>query len=189
VRIESSFEVPVAPERAWELLMDVPRVIPCMPGATLKETVDDSNWKATMKVKLGPISLAFDTDVTRDEADESARRARLSARARESRGRGAATATIESSLAALAGSTRVDVATELQMTGAIAQYGRGIVEDVSQQMVNSFADCLKAQLVAAPKEAEAAVAVQSQPVGGLRLGLGAFWRQIIRFFRPERRAS
>src|SRR5207248_10895637 len=71
VKIETSFDVPVPPERAWALLMDVPRVIPCMPGATLTETVDDANWKAAVKVKLGPISLAFDTTVKREEADES----------------------------------------------------------------------------------------------------------------------
>lgn len=180
MRIESSFEVPVAPEKAWELLMDVPRVIPCMPGATLTETIDDANWKAKMNVKLGPISLTFDTDVKREEADVAARRARLSAQARESRGRGAASATIESSLAALDGGTRVDVATDLMLTGAVAQYGRGIVEDVSQQMVQRFADCLKAQLVAAPAEA---VAAQAKPVGGLRLGLGALVRRFTRLFR------
>jgi carbon monoxide dehydrogenase subunit G len=189
VRIESSFEVPVAPEQAWDLLTDVPRVIPCMPGATLTETVDEANWKAKMSVKLGPISLSFDTDVKREEADEAARRARLSARARESRGRGAATATIESSLAALDGGTRVDVVTDLQLTGAVAQYGRGIVQDVSQQLLQSFANCLKAQLAAAPEEAEAAVAGQAGPVAGLRLGLGAFWRSITRIFRRERRAK
>jgi carbon monoxide dehydrogenase subunit G len=165
--------------------MDVPRVIPCMPGATLTETVDDANWKAKMNVKLGPISLTFDTDVKREEADEAARRAKLSAKAREARGRGAAQATIESSLSQLDGGTRVDVATDLMLTGAVAQYGRGIVEDVSQQMVKSFADCLQAQLVAAPDEAEAAVAAQAKPVGGLRLGLGAIWRQFIGLFRRE----
>jgi carbon monoxide dehydrogenase subunit G len=183
VRIESSFEVPVAPEKAWDLLMDVPRVVPCMPGATLTETVDDTHWKAKMNVKLGPISLTFDTEVTREAADEAARRATLSARAREARGRGAAQATIESTLAALDGGTRVDVATDLALTGAVAQYGRGLVEDVSQQLVKSFADCLRAQLVAAPEEAAAAVAAQAKPVGGLRLGLGAIWRRIARIVR------
>jgi carbon monoxide dehydrogenase subunit G len=163
--------------------MDVPQVIPCMPGATLTETVDDANWKAAMKVKLGPISLAFDTDVKREEVDESARLARLSARARESRGRGAAAATIESRLTAMNGGTHVDVATDLQLTGAVAQYGRGIVQDVAQQMVQSFADCLKKQLVASREEADAAVVEQSKPVGGLRLGLGAIWRRITRIFR------
>jgi len=165
--------------------MDVPRVIPCMPGATLTETVDDSNWKAKMNVKLGPISLTFDTDVKREETDEAARKAKLSAKARESRGRGAAQATIESSLSQLDGGTRVDVATDLMLTGAVAQYGRGIVEDVSQQMVQRFADCLQAQLVAPPEEAEAVVAAQAKPVGGLRLGLGAIWRQITGIFRRE----
>jgi uncharacterized protein len=183
VRIESSFEVPVAPERAWDLLMDVPRVIPCMPGATLTETIDDSRWKAKMSVRLGPISLTFDTDVTREVADEAARRAVLSARAREARGRGAAQATIESTLAPLDDGTRVDVATDLTLTGAVAQYGRGIVEDVSQQLVTSFADCLRAQLVAAPEQAQAAVAAQAKPVGGLRLGLGAVWRRLTRALR------
>lgn len=163
--------------------MDVPRIIPCMPGATLTETVDDSNWKAKLNVKLGPISLTFDTDVKREETDEAARKAKLSAKAREARGRGAAQATIESSLSELEGGTRVDVATDLMLTGAVAQYGRGIVEDVSQQMVQSFSECLKAQLVASPEEAEAAVATQAKPVGGLRLGLGAMWRQFIGLFR------
>jgi carbon monoxide dehydrogenase subunit G len=183
VKIESSFDVPVPPERAWDLLMDVPRVIPCMPGATLTETVDNANWKADMKVKVGPISLAFDTDVKREVADESARRARLSARARESRGRGAATAMIETRLTTMDGGTHVDVATDLQLTGAVAQYGRGIVEDVAQQMVHGFAECLKKQLVAAREEAHAAVVEQSKPIRGLRLGLGAIWRRIIRIFR------
>jgi carbon monoxide dehydrogenase subunit G len=189
VRLENSFEVAAPPERAWDLLLDVPRVIPCMPGAELTETVDESTWKAKLSVKLGPISLAFATDVKRQEADEAARRATLSASARELRGRGAAQATIESSLTALdGGATRVDIATELTLSGAVAQYGRGVVADVSAQLVQSFADCLQAQLVSAPAEARAAVAAQARPVSGLRLGLPALARALGRFFtRPFRR--
>jgi uncharacterized protein len=183
VKLENSFEVPAPPERAWALLMDVPRIIPCMPGATLDETVDDEHWKATMAVKLGPISLSFKTDVTREETDEAARRAKLSAKAREARGRGNASAMIESSLTPQNGGTKVDIVTDLQLAGAVAQYGRGLVEDVSSQIVGQFADCLKKQLVASPEEAAAAVEAQSRPVGGLRLGLGAFWRSLTRVFR------
>jgi carbon monoxide dehydrogenase subunit G len=185
VKLESSFEVPVPPAEAWELLMDVPRVIPCMPGATLTETVDDSTWKATVDVKLGPISLTFLTDVRRGSTDESARRASLSAQAREARGRGVAHATIESSLAALDGGTRVDVTTDLTLSGAVAQFGRGIVQDVSEQLVQSFADSLKAQLVAPPEEREAAVADQAmaRPVEGIELGLGALRRALGRLAR------
>ena len=182
MKLENSFEVPASPEQAWALLIDVPRIIPCMPGATLDETVDEANWKATMAVRLGPISLSFKTDVKREEADEASRRAKLSAKAREARGRGNASATIESSLTPQNGGTRVDIVTDLQLTGAVAQYGRGLVGDVSSQLVTQFADCLKAQLAATPQEAAAAVEEQSRPVSGLRLGFGALWRSVRRLF-------
>jgi uncharacterized protein len=188
VKLENSFEVPAPLEQAWALLMDVPRIIPCMPGAKLDETVDEENWKATMAVKLGPISLSFKTDVKREETDEAARRAKLSAKAREARGRGNAAATIESSLAPQDGGTRVDIVTDLQLTGPVAQYGRGLVESVSAQLVDQFANCLKAQLAAeTPEEAQAAVEAQSRPVSGLRLGLGALVRALGRLFRRRRR--
>jgi len=82
MRLENSFEVTATPEAAWELLMDVPRVVPCMPGAELIETVDESNWKARVRVKLGPIPLTFLTDVRRDAVDEAARSVRLATSAR-----------------------------------------------------------------------------------------------------------
>ena len=182
MKLENSFDVPAPPEQAWALLMDVPRIIPCMPGAKLDDTVDDSHWKATMAVKLGPISLSFITDVAREEEDVSARRAKLSAKAREARGRGNAQATIESTLTPQHGGTRVDIITDLTLAGAVAQYGRGLVEDVSSQMVTKFADCLKKQLAASPEEAAAAVEAQSRPIGGLRLGFAALWRSLVRLF-------
>jgi hypothetical protein len=92
-------------------------------------------------------------------------------------------ATIESTLTPQNGGTRVDIVTDLTLAGAVAQYGRGLVEDVSSQMVTKFADCLKKQLAASPEEAAAAVEAQSRPVGGLRLGFGALWRSLGRLFR------
>ena len=186
MKLENSFEVPAPPEEAWTLLMDVPRTIPCMPGAKLDEAVDDRHWKATMAVKLGPISLSFKTDLEQQEVDEAARRVTLAAKAREARGRGNAAATIQSALTPQDGGTRVDIVTDLQLTGAVAQYGRGLVADVSSQLVGQFADCLKKQLAASPEEAEAAVAAQSRPVGGVRLGLSALWRSLVRFVRREK---
>jgi hypothetical protein len=108
---------------------------------------------------------------------------RLDASARELRGRGAAQATIESSLAALDTGTRVDLVTDLSLTGPVAQYGRGLVQDVASQLVGSFADCLKEQLAAPPEEAAAVAAAQAKPVLGLRLGLRALARAIGRLFR------
>jgi uncharacterized protein len=173
VRIENSFEVAAPPERAWALLMDVPRVIPCMPGAELTETVDESTWKAKVGVKLGPISLTFNADVERTEADEAARRATLKATAREARGRGNAQATIASALAAANGGTRVDIATDLTLSGAVAQYGRGIVQDVATQLVTRFADCLQKQLAEPADAGPPAAPPEAKPVSGLSLGLRA----------------
>jgi uncharacterized protein len=192
MKIENSFEVPAPPEEAWALLMDVPRVIPCMPGAELTETVDDTHWKAKMSVKLGPISLLFATDVARESADEATRSSKLSANAREAKGRGSARATIESSLAATDGGTRVDVVTDLALTGPVAQYGRGMVQDVAAQLTQQFADCLQRQLsTPAPAEGVAAPPPPppTKPIGGISLFLGALIRSARRVVkRVTRRA-
>ena len=182
MRIESSFEVPADRSAAWALLMDVRRVVPCMPGAELVEEVDESNWKANMNVKMGPIALTFATDVRREEADEDAGRVLLSVKAREIRGRGAAQATIESRLAAADGGTSIGVVTDLALSGAVARYGRGIVLDVTEQLVTQFADGLRAELegqeAGRPQDAR-----QAKPVSGLRLVLHALWGSITRPFR------
>jgi uncharacterized protein len=182
VKLENSFEVAAPPEKAWDLLMDVPRIVPCMPGAKLDEVVDDSNWKATMQVKLGPIGLTFATDVERKEVDEANRRVVLGAIARETRNRGRASATIESSLAPTDAGTKVDLVTDLSLSGTVAQYGRGMIEDISSQMVTSFAQCLQAQL-GEPAEAEEAVAAQAKPISGLSLFFSSLWRRIRRIGR------
>jgi carbon monoxide dehydrogenase subunit G len=201
VRLENSFEVPATPEQAWELLNDVPRVVPCMPGAELTEVVGDNEWKATMHVKLGPIALQFGTDVTRQAADEAARTTTLQAKARELKGRGGATAIIESSLEPVGSGTKVTIVTDLSLQGAVAQYGRGVVADVSNQLVKRFADCLAEQLQggsapaaapasgdgaasAAPNEPASAPAAPRpvEPVGGLGLVLRAVFRPLLRLF-------
>jgi uncharacterized protein len=179
MRLENSFEVPASEQAAWDLLMDVPRVIPCMPGAELLETVGDSEWKARVRVRLGPISLTFLADVRREDVDEAARRVRLVSTAREERGRGSAEARIESWLGKADGRTRVDVVTDLTLTGPLTQYGRGVVPDVAAQLVRNFADCLEQQL-AAPPEEEAASVVTPQPAApapapGFTIGIRALW--------------
>jgi hypothetical protein len=205
MRLENMFEVPAPPEQAWELLNDIPRVVPCMPGAELTETVDENTWKATMHVKLGPIALQFGTDVTRQAQDEAARTTTLQARARELKGRGGATAVIESTLAPAGTGTHVTIVTDLTLQGAVAQYGRGVVADVSNQLVKRFADCIAAQLQgAAPATADAGAApaavsegaappaagpvpppqpAKVEPVGGGRLLLRALLDRILRLFR------
>ena len=192
MRIENSFRVPAGPEQAWALLNDVPRVVPCMPGAELTEVVGADAWKATMHVKLGPIALQFGTDITRAEADEGARRVVLDAKARELKGRGGAHARIESSLAEVDGQTDVTIVTDLNLQGAVAQYGRGIVADVSTQLTRQFAACLASKLEAGAAGGNGAAAETGaapapvKPVGGVRLGAAAIWRSFLGLFRRRK---
>jgi uncharacterized protein len=146
VRIENAFEVPAPPDAAWALLIDVPRVIPCLPGAELERTVDDTTWEVLQRVKLGPISLRFRSDVRRAELDEANRRAVLAVRAREARGRGGADATVACSLEPVGRGTRVTVVTEVELRGAVAQYGRPVIGSVAEHMTRQFAACLASLL-------------------------------------------
>jgi carbon monoxide dehydrogenase subunit G len=204
VKLESTFDVPAGRQQAWDLLMDVPRIVPCMPGATLKETVSENEWRAEMAVKLGPIALTFDTTVVRESVDEANSSVVLRATAKEKRARGRAQATIESSLTEVDGGTRVDIVTDVTLAGALAQYGRGVVADVSEQMVEQFAACLRDELASQSEGPEAAgdapVAPApvpprprppAKPVSGLRVGLRALLRTLGRslrglFRRPAR---
>lgn len=189
MKLENSFEIDAPPAAAWDFLMDVPRVVPCMPGAELVETVDDNTWKAKMKTKLGPIGLVFDSTVRREDADEAGRRVRLNAQARDQRGRGQAQASIESALTAVDGGTRIDITTDVVLSGAIAQYGRGILEEVSSQLVASFAECLRAQLASAaaipgaPAQSTPPVPARAKPVSGLSLLAKALFRAMARWMR------
>lgn len=179
MQLENSFEVPAPPETAWVLLNDVPRVVPCLPGAELTEVVGDDAWRATVHVRLGPIALQFLADVTRQEADEAARRVELAVKAREARGRGGATATIESSLAEVNGGTRVSLVTDLALQGPVAQYGRGVVGSVAAELTKQFAACLARQLA----EEKAPGPAEVKPVGGLSLALRGVWNALMSPFR------
>ena len=183
MRLENAFDVPASAADAWRLLNDVPSVVPCMPGAELVEVVDENAWKARLHVKLGPIALQFLADVAREETDEATGRVTLAVKAREAKGRGSADATIESRLAAAETGTHVDIATELALRGAVAQYGRGVVADVAGRLTEQFAQCIAAKL-AETSPPPAATAAAPEPVGGLRLVFGAFWRSL---FRRSRR--
>jgi carbon monoxide dehydrogenase subunit G len=190
VHLENSFDVAAPVEAAWRLLNDIPVVVPCMPGAELVDVVADDAWKARLRVKLGPMTLEFLADVTREHVDEAAGVVVLAVKARESRGRGGADARIESGVSAAGAQTRVDLVTELVLRGAVAQYGRSVVSDVASRLTSQFADCIEQRLVAdqssgdRPSEREDAVVEsresETKPIGGLGLLLGAAWRSLRR---------
>jgi hypothetical protein len=183
LRLENRFEVAAPIDRAWTLLNDVPRVVPCMPGAELTETVDENTWKGVVHVRLGPVAFEFGTDVTREARDDAARRVVLVTKARERRGRGSAQARIESALVEADGRTRVEILTDLTLQGAVAQYGRGLVPEIAGQMTRQFAANIASLLeeeggAAAPVPASGPV----KPVGGVGIALRAAWARVARLF-------
>ena len=179
MRLENGFDVPASVEQSWLLLNDVPTVVPCMPGAELVEVTGEHTWKAKLHVKLGPIALQFLADVTRERMDEAAGIIVLGVKAREAKGRGSAEATIESKLSGLDGGTQVDIVTELELRGAVAQYGRGVVADVASRLTERFAECLAGKLAEAPPRSPEPHA-QPAAIGGIRLLVGALWRSMFR---------
>lgn len=179
MQLSNEFEVSAPADRTWELLNDVPRVVPCMPGAELTRVVDENHWEATLHVKLGPISLRFLADVTRDEVDEQARRVLLTIKAREAKNRGSADARLASTVEGVDSGSRVAIVTDLTLRGAVAQYGRGVVPEVAAQLTRQFSDCLQSQLA----EERPAAPEPVRPVQGMRLGVSALWRSIVEKLR------
>lgn len=178
MRIESSFEVPRGPEEVWELLLDVPRMAPCMPGSELLEVVDDRSWRGRVTVRMGPVSLSYAGTVVMEERDDADRRAVIMAAGTETRGKGTARARVTSHLEPSEdGGTRVAIEADLTLSGAVAQFGRGMIADLSRRLTDEFARCLEARFDAGTGD----LAGSSPPVGGLRLGLWAFLRAAGRF--------
>jgi carbon monoxide dehydrogenase subunit G len=146
VQINTSFEVPVPRDRAWEVLLDVEGIAPCMPGATL-DGRDGDRYLGRVKLRIGPITAQYSGAVTITETDPEAGRLKLMAKGKEQRGTGHAEATVLARLTEIsADATRVDVETTLNITGRAAQFGRSVMQDVAKKLVTTFADNLAAQL-------------------------------------------
>lgn len=149
MEINSEFELPLAPDAAYELLLDLERVAPCMPGAVLGAERDDGARELSVAVRLGPMKFNYGGTVRVAESDGSARRATLVGEAQEKRGQGSAKATITTTVTpASDGTAKVESLAVFELTGRAAQTGRGIVEDVARRMVNDMATCLAAKSVA-----------------------------------------
>jgi carbon monoxide dehydrogenase subunit G len=164
MKLENAFTVPAPIDRAWEVLLDVERIAPCVPGATLKGRDGDA-YAGEMKLKLGPMLNTFHGTLERQEADEAARRSVMKASARADRGQGNAAATITSVLSPEGDGTRVTVETDLNVTGPLAQFGRGVMQDVSAKLMDQFAACLAAEL--SGDQAQAAASADVLDVGAV----------------------
>ena len=163
MQLEHSFTVPAGIEQAWQVLLDIERVAPCMPGASL-DTVDGDDFTGTVKVRLGPIGLTYKGKASFVEKDAAAHRVVIDAQGKDARGNGTASAKVTATLEPDGEqATKVVVLTDLYITGKPAQFGRGVMVDVGNKLIGQFADCLAGKLggteVAPAPEDEAAPSV------------------------------
>ena len=165
MKLQNSFTVPAPVERAWEVLLDLERVAPCLPGAEL-DAGDGREFEGRMAVKIGPVTSRYAGTVRIEHADPGARRAVIRAQARDSRGAGTAAATIATQMHPTAEGTRVDVETDIQISGPAAQFGRGVMQEVSSKLMDRFAECLAAEMAGestGPQAADATTAGATAP--------------------------
>ena len=197
MEFDNTFEVPVPVDEAWDILMDIERIAPCVPGAELTEVVDENTYKGKISVKLGPVALTFNGQTQFEEKDGAGHRARLKAQGTDAKGRGGAHANVGFHMEPAGSGTKVVIHTDLQLSGAVAQYGRGVgmVKDLAQQIIGQFAANLEKNVIApqaspvAPAEESAGDAAQPAPppqaapvqVGGM--GLTVLWNALVRGFK------
>ncbi len=197
MEFDNSFDVPVPVEEAWAILMDIERIAPCVPGAELTEIVDENTYKGKVSVKLGPVALTFNGQTIFQEKDAAAHSAKLRAQGTDTKGRGGAHANVAFHMEPSDTGTKVLIHTDLQLSGAVAQYGRGVgmVTDLAQQIIGQFAKNLEKNVIA-PAQTAAAPSAQATPgasapppsppppqaapvqVGGM--GLKVLWNAFVR---------
>jgi uncharacterized protein len=214
MEFDNSFDVPLAPAQAWAVLMDIPRIAPCMPGAELTEVVDQRTYKGKISVRLGPVALTFAGRVEFENIDEANRSARIKAQGSDAKGRGAANAAATFRIEPAASGSKVLIHTDLMLSGAVAQYGRGVgmIQATAAQIIGQFASNLRAQLAQqpphAPPQAAAASAASpaaelqrpepaaaapspapapaAKPISGLSLLARVIWQQLVSLFTGRR---
>jgi carbon monoxide dehydrogenase subunit G len=145
--IQSSFTVAAPPDDVYQLMLDVEKVAPCIPGAHVTGRRDDGAYDADVKVKLGPVSMTYRGTVAVEEHDDAERTAKLRAKANEARGQGTAQAAMTMSVAPAGdGTSNVAVSTDLLVSGRVAQMGQGIMQDVATRMIGEMAKNMEAML-------------------------------------------
>jgi len=165
VELEHHFTVPASVEQTWAAFNDPASVAPCFPGATLI-SVEGDQFTGSAKIKLGPIALQYNGTGTYLERDEVARRAVIEARGKDKRGNGTANARVTAQLQPDGAGTAVHVTTDLAITGKPAQFGRGVMQDVSDKLLRQFVACLQTKLGTA-EVMEVRRAAQPAPAPGL----------------------
>jgi len=149
MQLENSFQVGAPPDKVFAYLLDVTKVVSCVPGAELSEVVDQTTFKGKVKIKVGPITVAYSGTARISDRDDEHRTATLSAEGRETTGPGSARASALMKVQTAGEGSLVEIVTEYHVAGRVAQFGRGVMEDVSKRLIHDMAGCIQTNLEAA----------------------------------------
>jgi hypothetical protein len=180
--IKNDFEVAQPVEKVWEFFGDIPKVAACLPGTELTTELGDDSYEGTVAVRMGPVKLSFAGKAKITERDEAAKRLVVDASGAEARGRGQAAMVVTATLTRSGKGTKVGVAQDLQLSGAAAQYGRGMISDVTTVLMRDFSANL-ARAIDAAERGESVTAATAAPASGFALGLRAARMALARVFR------
>jgi len=191
--IKNEFEVAAPLDRVWQFFGDIPQVAACLPGTELTEDLGGDRYKGRVAVRMGPVRLQFAGEADITERDEAAKRVVVNATGAEEKGRGQASMVVTATLAQAGRGTKVSVAQDLQLAGAAAQYGRGMISDVSAVLMRDFSVNLADRIDRAETGEAVAGAAAASPASGFTLGMRAavlaLRRVFRRFFVPYQAAS
>jgi uncharacterized protein len=191
LEFDNSFIVAAPMDKTWEILKDIERIAPCLPGAELTEVIDDDNYKGKVSVRLGPVALTFQGQVTFLERDDANYTAKVKAQGADARGRGGANADVTFGLSEGEGGTAVNIHTDLQLSGSVAQYGRGVgmITDLSSQLIGQFAKRLHEEIVsqetsessdAGSESTDPKPIAPAQPVAVGGMAFRVLWNALVR---------
>lgn len=193
--IVNDFEVAEPVDKVWQFFQNIPQVATCLPGAELTENLGDDKYSGRVAVRMGPVKLQFAGTADITERNEEAKRIVVNAAGAEERGRGQASMVITATLSRSGRGTKVDVSQDLQLSGAAAQYGRGMISDVTSVLMRDFSVNMKDRIdrIDRGESAEQIAAATASSASGLAIGLRAalmaLTRVFRRFFAPYQPAS
>jgi uncharacterized protein len=193
--IKSDFEVAEPVEKVWEFFENIPQVASCLPGAELTEDLGDEKYKGRVAIRMGPVRLQFAGTADITERDEAAKRVVVHAAGADEKGRGQAAMVVSATLSRAGRGTKVAVTQDLQLSGAAAQYGRGMISDVSAVLMRDFSANMQDRIerIERGESAEQIAAAGSSSVKGFTLAMRAvrmaLARVFRRFFLPYQTAS
>jgi carbon monoxide dehydrogenase subunit G len=181
--IKSDFDVPQPVDKVWEFFGNVAQVAACLPGAELTDDLGDDKYLGKVAIRMGPVKMAFAGNATITERDDAAKRMVIDAAGADEKGRGQASMLVTATLVAAGRGTKVSVNQDVQLSGAAAQYGRGMISDVTQVLMRQFATNMQTRIDAIERGDTAAANAAATPASGFAIGVRAMRMALMRVFR------